>query len=91
MTPERIRISQKKVCGNCRALFGMTNDLCSLRYPITTEKKHLTFNGVKTTDFVWIPKPDKPCPKPITLNNYMESQENYRNETTNKRTNMESQ
>lgn len=64
-TMKDIEIKQRKVCGNCRALYlGHRGDIsrCDLGYEI---KEETVFES-----FIKNPKPTEPCPKPITALDY---------------------
>jgi hypothetical protein len=63
-----MKISQKRTCLKCRALYF--GPKCELRYPMETMGRH----GVPT-----IIKPLEPCPKPITVDDYIFAINNYKN------------
>ena len=62
-----MKLTQKKCCGNCRALTSTCQ--CELRYTIENKFYH----GIKVNAY-----PLEPCPKPLTINDYLEAIKNYK-------------
>jgi hypothetical protein len=66
-----IEIKQRKNCGSCRALGNSRHyPNCSLGYKITPTK---TISGIYVDA-----KPDEPCPKPLTVTDFVECIRNYK-------------
>ena len=63
-----IDIKQRKKCGACRA-YSLTSKRCDIGY--STETIMSGFGIVLDC------KPLEPCPKPLTVSDYMEAFKNY--------------
>lgn len=66
-----MELRKRKKCGSCRCFKGGSQATCELRFTVKQDTNvfRVVVNGL----------PQEPCPKPLTVSDYVEALTNYKN------------